>query len=302
MKYIQLILNFSMLLFWIRLWTLDDLEFYFNPFLARLSLLTDRVFEFFLPVLRIPEFLFSCLAFLFLGTLKAFIAGRFGGGWDITIGSLFHFTYPFVADGSLGPHFIFAGISFAFFIVRLWTVYFFVCLITPYYRRLTRAMELFDFIARPMSWCPVYFQGILLIMMHWILACLVVRFGDLSVVSLQNLQLQAIAFAHSPFHVGPQSAALLNMVYLTFLSFLDGLSALTNSLVFLIVVNILASLFGSKLFQIISHEVVGMLMGRFARSKNVSTTGLDFRPLFFFLIVNFIYGNASLLLYKLIMK
>lgn len=302
MKYLQLFFDVVILLFWIRIWSEDSLEFYFNPYLARASLMMDRVMEFFLPVLRLSEMTISILVIGFVMACKVLVGARFGAGWDITVGSLFHFTYPVVADGPLAPHIVFAGLSLGFFLVRLWTVYFLVRLITPYLRQRTRAMELFDFAARPLSWAPLYFQCIMLIMMHWILVCLVTRFGQLSVVSISNLQLQAVPLASSPFHVGTQAMLLMRMACLTLLSFADGLSCLTGALVFFIVVNLIAALVGSRLYLVGSHELVNTLLGRFARlTPQGGSMGIDFRPLFFFLVVNFIYGYLTFFLYKVIM-
>lgn len=298
--YLQLFFNVILVLFWARLWTPRNGAFYFNPFLARATLLTDRVYAFFTPALRLSEPAMTLLILMVIWTFKALVVGRLGGEWQVLIGSAFIFSAPVIAD-AWWPHFLFSGLHFFLFIVRLWAVYYMVMLITPVFRS-SRALEVFAFLARPFSVLPRWSQPIVLIMAHFSIVSMIARAGELKTLSILSLQIQEIAVGKSPFLVGTELSQALHLAALAVLSVLDGMSFLTSSLVFVIVCQLVSAILGLRVLSVICQETCDMLLGRFSKGKRLVAGVLDFTPLIFFFVVQFIYGNLSQLVFKLIMR
>lgn len=298
--YLQLFFNVILLLFWARLWTPRSGAFYFNPFLARATLLTDRVYTFFAPALRLSEPAMTLLILLVVWAFKALMVGRLGGEWQVLVGSAFIFSAPVIAE-AWWPHFLFSGLHFFLFIVRLWAVYYVVMLITPVFRS-SRALEVFAFLARPFSGLPRWLQPIVLVLAHFVIVSLIARAGELKTLSILSLEIQEIAVGKSPFLVGTEWSQAMHLVALAVLSVLDGLSFLTSSLVFVIVCQLVSVIIGFNVLALICQETCDMLLGRFSKGKRLVTGVLDFTPLIFFFVVQFIYGNLSQIVYKLIMR
>ena len=81
----------------------------------------------------------------------------------------------------------------------------------------------------------------------------------------------------------------------------DGLMWMNNALLLFILGNFIAMIFGLQTVMLICTESVDVLLGRFSR-RQTATSGIDFTPMIFFFIVNFIYGIIQTGLYKLIMS
>ncbi|MDR2850394.1 MAG: hypothetical protein LBW77_07665 [Verrucomicrobiota bacterium] len=291
MDYLLYAFHIALLLFWTRLWSVPSKEFYFNPFLSGTARLTDSVLVFLRPVLALPEQAAACAVLLFILFFKTVVLWRLGGDWLIQLGMSFEFA-PRAADGQFAPVLLFSALQAALFLVRLWTVYLLVRLITPA-ARTTRAGEALAFFARPFSDIPLFIQPVVLFALHALLALCVTRleafhaFADFG-QAIQPMSDQAAA--PSPFLSGPLYAQLLKTGWLAALSFADGLMLLTRGLVILIVGNFVSAMFQSRGVAIICSEGVELLMGRFARRVGAGT-GFDFTPLIFFFVINLLYTS-----------
>ncbi len=286
MEYLQLAFTVVLLLFWVRLWSAPANEFYFNPFLSGTVRLTDVVFAYLRPVLNLPE-RGACLILLFaVFTFKTLLAGRFGFTWTFTIGSTYIFTSPSVA-GVWKPHFLFSALHAVLFLVRLWSVYFIVRLISDRGRN-TRATEAFAYFARPFSRLPLLAQPVMLLAINVALAFLLARHASLGTASLTGRT--AVAVSDSPFVTGPLIVQTLKTAWLAALSCADGLALLTRALLFAIIGNFGAAILQAHGAALICHEAVELLLGRFARNR-AAAAGLDFTPLLFFFVVNVLYSG-----------
>ena len=296
MDYLSYAFNLIMLLFWIRLWSAPESEFYFNPFLSGTVKLTDSVLAFLRPALNLPEKAAALLILLFLGVFKALFIARLSGSWTLSFGTAFLFAPPTAGD-ALWPHFLYSALNVATFLIRLWSVYLFVILIAPQ-QHASRASEAFAFFARPFSRLPLLAQPAVLLVLHLVLAFTVSRTGVLSTVA--QIGQEAKADAVSPFLTGPLFVQLLKTGWLAALSFADGLALLTRALFILIIGNFGASLLQARGAMIICHEGVELLLGRFARNRAVTGMGFDFTPLIFFFVVDMMYNSIRLGLFNLI--
>jgi hypothetical protein len=295
MDYLIYVFNLLLLLFWIRLWSAPAKEFYFNPFLSGTVKFTDSVLAFLRPVLYMPEQAAALVVMLFVILFKTILFARLNVPWNIRIGVYFQFA-PAAAAGQVTPTLLFSVLHVAVFLVRLWTVYLLVWLITPPFR-VTRATEALAFFARPFSWLPKLAQPPVLLALHLLLAFALARTGVLSVLGLPTEAPKPVAV--SPFLEGPLTFQLLKTAWLAALSFADGLMLLTRGLFVLILCNLGAAVFQSRGLLVICNEGVELLLGRFAR-RGLGGMGFDFTPLIFFFVVDLMYNSICRGLFELI--
>lgn len=295
MDYLILSFNILLLLFWIRLWSAPAKEFYFNPFLSGTIKFTDSVLAFLRPVLYLPEQAAAVVILLFVILFKTLLLLRLQVPWVIKLGTFFHFS-PIVVGDKMSGLLLFSILHFAAFLLKLWTVYLLVRLITPPFRS-NRATETFDFFARPFSRLPLLAQPVVLLALHAALAFTVSHVGVVSTIT--QITESAKPVAASPFLAGPLFAQVLKTGWLAVLSFADGLSMLTRALFILILGNLAAAVLQARGAVIICSEGVELLLGRFARNR-VGGAGFDFTPLIFFFVVDMMYNSICLGLFNLI--
>ena len=295
MDYLIYAFNLLLLVFWIRLWSAPEKEFYFNPFLSGTVKLTDSVLAFLRPVLFLPEQAAALVVLLFITLFKTLLFYRLNVTWIIRIGTYFQFA-PDVAGERIVPLLLFSVLHVAVFLVRLWTVYLLVGLITPPFRT-TRATEALAFFARPFSRLPPLAQPFVLIALHAALVFALSRTGTFSVFGQTPEASRPLL--SSPFLEGPLYAQLLKTGWLAALSFADGLMLLTRGLFVLILANLGASILQARGAALICSEGAELLLGRFAR-HGVGGMGFDFTPLIFFFVVDLMYNGICRILYELI--
>jgi hypothetical protein len=296
MVYLQLIVNLFLLLFWVRFWVRPANEFYFNPFLSGTTRFVDSIVQFLRPVIMLPDQLAALALLSFFCVFKTIFFMRFGGGVTLSYGTIFSFT-PDLQHASFSYQLLYGGLQFGLFIVRLWTLYFIVRILARP-TRLTRAAEAFAFFARPFSLIPFLLQPFVLIALHFCITALIISLGFIPSV-LSALISNAQAPATDIFLTGHPLAVLLKLGWLSLMSYGDGLMWMNNALLLFILGNFLSMIFGFKTVMLICTESVDVLLGRFSR-RQTATSGIDFTPMIFFFIVNFIYGIIQTGLYKLI--
>ena len=306
MDYLLHAFHIIILVFWIRLWSASPNEFHFNPFLSGTVRATDAVLAFLRPVLFLPEQTAALTVLLFTLLFKTMlfwkVFGGFGGGWVLSIGllsenRLFAFA-PRAADGQFAPLLLFSALQAAAFIIRLWTVYLLVRLITPA-SRVTRATDALAYFSRPFSRLPFFTQPFLLLGLHAALALILTRTCALDIARPIQEAAGHPATAASPFLAGPFYAQVIKTGWLAAISFADGLKIMMNALLIMILCNIAAMLLQLRGTSIISSEGIELMLGRFAR-RNPSSMGIDFTPLIFIFVVNIAYGSVCQVLYSLI--
>ena len=112
----DLVFNLAFFLFWFRIWTEDDRDLCFNPYLAPLGRVTDGMLEFLRPVfLGLRTRWIAALAFAFLVVLRGLAIPR-AGTWLLQFG--FETGMPVTRD--LLSCVLFSALSFGVFLFRLW--------------------------------------------------------------------------------------------------------------------------------------------------------------------------------------
>ncbi len=285
---VLILINFLLLLFWIRLWADPGREFYFNPFLSGPVRLVDSV----VGALGLPSKL-TCLLILCFGLVfRAAIAFRFGHPWQISLGSIFFFTPKTPAF----PHLlVFSVLDFLLFVTRLWTAYVLIRLITPT-KRCDRATEAFHFAVRPFSLLAPLLRLILLMAAHLLIVLELTQSADFQLFDPTTVRGGMPALPHVQL---PEALAnLLRLGWMTAASFADGLNAIRSALVAFVIGGLVAALLQNQSFRQICTEGMNVILGRFARAP--FTAGMmDFTPLIFFFALHLIYSAFSSVLWTL---
>jgi len=296
MTYLRLAAHLFLLLLWTRLWVKPEREFYFNPFLSGATRLMDSVVGFLRPALMLPDRLTALVLLLLFWVFQTIFFAQFGGTWNLSLG-LIHFTPP-SESLAWGMQFAYSGLHSAHVLLQMWTLYFFVRLITPP-NRTTRAQEAFTFFMNPFSRLPLLAQPVVLLALHFALLVVVIRIGAIpfAVEDIVRKEAKAIPELFTGGHILVQ---VLKTGWLTMLSFTNGLQTLIWTLIFFLLGGMAMMLFGANLPTIICRESVDVLLGRFARNPT-SVGGFDFTPMFFVIVVSLLSGQLQATLYSLIL-
>lgn len=279
------LINFLLLLFWIRLWADPRREFYFNPFLSGPIRFVDSV----VGALGLPPKP-TCLLILAFGLVfRAALAFRFGHLWQISLGSVFFFT----PASPQFPHvLVFSVLDFLLFVIRLWTAYVLIRLITPAARH-DRATEAFHFAVRPFSLIPPLLRLGLLAFAHLLVAFEL----SLSAKPLPGPTIGKLS-SLTPIDLPDGLVKLLHLGWMAAASFADGLNAIRAALVVFVIGGLLAAIMQNTVFRQVCHEGMNVVLGRFARSPFASGM-IDFTPLIFFFALQILYSAVSSLLWSL---
>jgi hypothetical protein len=296
MIYLQLIAHLILVLLWLRIWVKPANEFYFNPFLSGTTRFIDSILNFLRPVLMLPDQGAAFVLLAFFCVFKTLFFIRFANGVALSFGTLFSFA-PAPQNDAFPLQVLYGTLQFALFLVRLWTLYFFVSLIsTP--KRLTRAGEAFAFFTRPFSLLPFAIQPFILVGLHFCLTITILNLGFIPstlTVLIQEPQASAVDL----FQMGNPFLLLLKTGWLSLMSFVDGLMWVNNALLLCLLGSFLAMLFGLKTVMLICTEGLDVLLGRFSR-RQTATSGVDFTPIIFYFIVYTLYSMIQIGLYNMI--
>ena len=294
---LQLAVHLFLLLLWTRVCVRPDREFYFNPFLSGTTRLMDRVIGFLRPALGLPERMTALVLLVFFWIFQTLFFVKFGKVWQLPFG-LIQFTAP-GESLAWGMQFAYSGFRSAQFLLQVWTLYFFVQLITLPSSRATRAQEAFAFFMNPFSRLPLLVQPCVLLALHFALIFAIVRTDATTAYAMDDIMLKEMKAMPGVFTGVPLAVQLVKVVWLTVMSFTNGLQTLIWALIFFICGGLASMLFGANLPTIICRESVDVLLGRFAR-KSVPAGGLDFTPMFFIIIVSLVSGHLQVTLFNLI--
>jgi len=284
---VLILVNFLLLLFWIRLWADPGRAFYFNPFLSGPMRLVDAV----VGALGLPARL-TCMLILAFGLVfRAALAFHFGHPWPIVIGAIFPFAPRAAVFSQL---LVFSVLDFLLFIARLWTAYVLIRLITPS-NRADRATEAFAFAVRPFSLLAPPLRLALLAIAHLLIVWELTPYLDGNAIA--NIQ---SAVPPMPRVVLPDAlAGLLKLGWMAAASFADGLNAMRAALVAFVIGGLAAAILQNPVLRQICHEGMNVILGRFARAPFAAGM-MDFTPLIFFFALHLLYSAFSSVILTLI--
>ncbi len=257
--------NALLLVFWFRVWTVDDRSLLFNRYLLPLGRLSDRVVDFLRPVFfRTPVRLVALFIVLLLLVLRGLIMGP-ASDWNIRMG--FVTLHP---GNSSGACLVFSLLSFAAFLFKLWG------LTLIYVRRLHAATDhpsdALDHLARPFTLIPAVWRPLLLMLAGTLLGIL---FQTAAGPTAPEAQPWALIVAR---------AAVCAVAEWT------NLLALIAALLVLLVIGSWVGLFaGSPPLQEVCRDWIALLMGPL-RARPLALGTIDLMPLVLIIVLNYLHA------------
>lgn len=306
MPFVLFLLDFLVLLVWIRLWSRPANEFTFNPFLSGTVRFTDRILAPFAAVTRAPVPA-AALALVVLLGLKCVMAVRFR--LLVPVMALpFTFEPPAVdvASRALGRPFLFVLASTAAGLVGLWGAYGIMAALASRVRKPGRAQEAFAYYARPFSLLPGWAMPLALLLCGALVAAALAAVGagpklfEALPQAIQQMSAHLGGTEPFPFPVPrpevltsgtPLARAGADLVMGVVLA-AAGFSFLTNGILFLVIGSFLGSLFRNPQWADLMREFLAAIEGRFAR--RLMTGAFDWSPLVLFVAFLFLNGAVNM--------
>jgi len=286
--------NLFFLMLWMRLWKLEDHEFYFNPLLSAPARMTDKMAEFLRPVLPgLPPRAIMAVTLLFLIIFRGVMLCSAGSNWLIVIGSNYAREFP-VGDwiGCI----LFSLTDFMVFLLRLWGLALLVDLMTPVPRR-DRVTEAFRCFALPFSLLRRFTMIPVFLLLNVLLALHLQQTGRPFTGVLPN----GVTALSITLNWQEPIRAAIGLSWLTGLAAADIFLTAYGAVMAVVFTSLLALLTQNRALHVLSAEALHLLLGGFSR-RPLMVWVIDLTPLAYFFMMNMIYLVTTNLLRELILR
>ena len=286
--------NLFFLMLWMRLWKLEDYEFYFNPLLSAPARMTDKMAEFLRPVLPgLPPRAIMAVTLLFLIIFRGVMLCSAGSNWLIVIGSNYAREFP-VGDwiGCI----LFSLTDFMVFLLRLWGLALLVALMTPVPRR-DRVTEAFRCFALPFSLLRRFTMIPVFLLLNVLLALHLQQTGRPFTGVLPN----GVTALSITLNWQEPIRAAIGLSWLTGLAAADIFLTAYGAVMAVVFTSLLALLTQNRALHVLSAEALHLLLGGFSR-RPLMVWVIDLTPLAYFFMMNMIYLVTTNLLRELILR
>lgn len=286
--------NLFFLMLWMRLWKLEDHEFYFNPLLSAPARMTDKMAEFLRPVLPgLPPRAIMAVTLLFLIIFRGVMLCSAGSNWLIIIGSNYAREFP-VGDwiGCI----LFSLTDFMVFLLRLWGLALLVALMTPVPRR-DRVTEAFRCFALPFSLLRRFTMIPVFLLLNVLLALHLQQTGRPFTGVLPN----GVTALSITLNWQEPIRAAIGLSWLTGLAAADIFLTAYGAVMAVVFTSLLALLTQNRALHVLSAEALHLLLGGFSR-RPLMVWVIDLTPLAYFFMMNMIYLVTTNLLRELILR
>ena len=286
--------NLFFLMLWMRLWKLEDHEFYFNPLLSAPARMTEKMAEFLRPVLPgLPPRAIMAVTLLFLIIFRGVMLCSAGSNWLIVIGSNYAREFP-VGDwiGCI----LFSLTDFMVFLLRLWGLALLVALMTPVPRR-DRVTEAFRCFALPFSLLRRFTMIPVFLLLNVLLALHLQQTGRPFTGVLPN----GVTALSITLNWQEPIRAAIGLSWLTGLAAADIFLTAYGAVMAVVFTSLLALLTQNRALHVLSAEALHLLLGGFSR-RPLMVWVIDLTPLAYFFMMNMIYLVTTNLLRELILR
>ena len=294
MSFLIFFTNLFFLMLWMRLWKLEDHEFYFNPLLSAPARMTDKMAEFLRPVLPgLPPRAIMAVTLLFLIIFRGVMLCSAGSNWLIVIGSNYAREFP-VGDwiGCI----LFSLTDFMVFLLRLWGLALLVALMTPVPRR-DRVTEAFRCFALPFSLLRRFTMIPVFLLLNVLLALHLQQTGRPFTGVLPN----GVTALSITLNWQEPIRAAIGLSWLTGLAAADIFLTAYGAVMAVVFTSLLALLTQNRALHVLSAEALHLLLGGFSR-RPLMVWVIDLTPLAYFFMMNMIYLVTTNLLRELILR
>ena len=286
--------NLFFLMLWMRLWKLEDHEFYFNPLLSAPARMTDKMAEFLRPVLPgLPPRAIMAVTLLFLIIFRGVMLCSAGSNWLIVIGSNYAREFP-VGDwiGCI----LFSLTDFMVFLLRLWGLGLLVALMTPVPRR-DRVTEAFRCFSLPFSLLRRFTMIPVFLLLNVLLVLHLQQTGR----PFTGVLPSGVTALSITLNWQEPIRAALGLSWLTGLAAADIFLTAYGAVMAVVFTSLLALLTQNRALHVLSAEALHFLLGGFSR-RPLMVWVIDLTPLAYFFMMNMIYLVTTNLLRELILR
>ena len=284
--------NIFFLMLWMRLWKLEDHEFYFNPLLSAPTRMTDKMAGFLRPVLPgLPPRAIMAVTLLFLIIFRGVMLCSAGSNWLIVIGSNYAREFP-VGDwiGCI----LFSLTDFMVFLLRLWGLGLLVALMTPVPRR-DRVTEAFRCFSLPLSLLRRFTMIPVFLLLNVLLVLHLQQTGR----PFTGVLPSGVTALSITLNWQEPIRAALGLSWLTGLAAADIFLTAYGAVMAVVFTSLLALLTQNRALPVLSAEALHSLLGGFSR-RPLMIGMIDLTPLAYFFVMNMLHIASTNLLRGLI--
>lgn len=281
MQHISFIFNIILVFLFVKLYSKNESEFFFNPFVGFVTTRINKLLDFLKPVLAMPEQMAILVIATFLFLFKTLLFSRLSPVISISFGELITCT-PMVELPARASLLVFSLLNTITFVFRFWSFYFLTLLIAAPLRK-TRASEALSYYAMPFSLLPLLFQPFVLLLLHTALAYICTSVGTLTYLQLGRDAPGVIVLTTTPFAI-----RAVKTIWLGMLSFSDAIMIMIQLLFISIIGSMIATAMRKKELLTLCSESTELILGRFSRN-GAGRSGLDFTPIIFFFVAHYGY-------------
>ncbi len=283
---LDLVFNVALLIFWLRVWSGNSREFYFNPYLARLSNLTDKVFKFIEPVFfQAPVRLVALISLIFLLVFRCLLVK--GESWTLGMG-VFWITLD---DPGWGGLLAFSFLSFAMFVLNVWT--FAVVYLPSRTSSAAHTRVAIRAITYPFSAIKVERRPVVLVIAGMAIVFMLSFLTDhFRVAGPGGLE-----------YVGDISEGgviphVMRVAVISVSGLLEIIAAIRTLMLVLVIGSIVSMVAGSPNIAYVCNDWIELLLGFFRRYP-LRMGMIDLTPLIFFLVLDIVDGVANRIVYQI---
>jgi hypothetical protein len=263
MTYPNLLIHLALLFLWCRIWTDDDRDFFFNPFISGPMRVVNRVLDVLrAPLPFLPDRVLAAIALLAALALKAAVSKPAGE------------TNPFYH-----LHLVVEIIAFLIFAFQIAAINAILLLMSP--RRYGRAGQVADLFARPVGWIRPAALQLLVVPVAIFLCC-----------QLSNIAWFRVSIIRVELFM--QYSLSKTMFISVILHFLNTLQVWSKCTLLAILASWAGLIMPRSLVAAYGRDFCSLLLGRFSGSLVVGM--MDLTPLVFFFVVRWLHEQLAALI------
>ena len=276
----DILFNILLLLFWFRIWSAEERNVFFNPYLAPLGRVSESAVNFLRPVffgMRVRQIAAVALVFLifFRSIIFHGVAGSHDASWVLRLG----FERQ-IDTGSFISCLIFSFLSFGVFLFKLWGISL-VFVRTASSASFDHTTGTLYYLSRPFPNVRPKLRPVLLLAFGMLLAFLLDLAGVPKLVP-QTIALPVmINWTDSPFLVN-----LLKLAISALAGWVDLLLVIQTFLILLIIGSWISMFMASRGIMFFCREWMDMILGPLRRHP-IRIGMFDLTPLIFILAIQF---------------
>ena len=274
------VLNMLLFALWFRIWTTDDRDTFFNPYLAPVAKMSNFLLDPLKPVFRgLPNPICATVVLVFLLILRGMAIPQ-EADWRLVLG-----VERLVDSNRTIPFISFSFLSFAIFLFRLWSVA--LLYVSSQKTHWGRAGGAVRCLARPFSNLPQLLQPIVLLGIGTLLALGIDSFGHRPGIPSD----MGMGFINTDlgFGTNPPAILFLKFILVSALGMTSVLGLMHSMMIVFIIGSWIAMFARSSEAMALCRDGIDFLLGPL-RNRRVMIGSFDLSALAFIIVVGILHG------------